>query len=53
MKRGKLALIIVCFGIIGILTGVIIDQYVKQEVAIIRHENKVQINEVNAYTNLK
>lgn len=51
-KKMKLTLIMVCFAILGALTGLVIKEYVREEVAFIKHENIKQI-EQNGYINLK
>ncbi len=52
-NKGKLTLIIVAFAVLGMLTGVIIEEYVNQEVAIEKQNNKIQNYEMNAYMDVK
>lgn len=52
-SKGKLTLIIVCFAVLGLLTGVIVEQYINQEVAIERQNNRIENYEINAYVDAK
>lgn len=52
-KKGKLTLILVCFAVIGLLTGLVIKEYVNQEVAIVKQQNIKNIYENDAYMRMK
>ena len=49
MKKEKLALIIGCFAVIGLLVGVVVKEYVNQEVAFVKQNNMKNLYETDAY----